>query len=208
MTGDEAKGVLGFIYAAFPREKASGQTVAVFIAGLADMDTDCVKQAAMEWVKEHRFPPSLAELRGRAKELQDSRRAIAQTQQATAALPAGSDNERKQRLQVENLTAWSNGLIDTATMLRDGAQIYAHEEPIPSDGAEVIAAAEEAIATLRKAEPGPLMRHLYGAVGQVATTSRAPHFPTPPPDAGSAGGRRTPPQRRKRNTQDAWWEGN
>lgn len=191
MTEDETKVVLGFIYAAFPREKASGQTVAVFIAGLADMDTDCVKQAAMEWVRDHKFPPALAELRGRAKELQDSRRDVLRAERATAALPAGGRNEAKDRALLANIQAWSMGLIDDETMMREGARINAEVEPIPSDAAEYTALIEADIAAMkarRAANDGKPTRNmgsaLRGAAAQVATASRAPRFPTPPRDAG------------------------
>ena len=215
MTEEQTKGVLGFIYAAFPREKASGQTVAVFVAGLADMEADCVKQAAMEWVRDHRFPPSLAELRSRAKDLQDSRRGVAQGQQA-AALPPGTSNLAKHQAQIANAQAWALGLIDDETRILESARIYAEMSPIPSDGADVMAAAESAVDELRRRrearggqQTGTMGSALRSVTQRMATRSQPVRFPDPPPEGGTKSHAGPAARQRRQATADGpWWDGN
>lgn len=178
MTAQEVAEVLAFVYSAFPRYECSKQTAETFAIAMADMDYDFVKQAAVDWVRDHNFPPSVSQLRGRAKELQDSRRGIARTQATTAALPAGQGNDAKTRAQLANLQAWQQGLIDTETMMRDGARIYAEMPPIPSDAAEVMAAADTQVEALRKrraanGDPaGNVAGPLRSAAGRLVSGAR------------------------------------
>lgn len=213
MTDAEVGEVLALIYAAYPRTESSKQTIRVFTIGLSDMDADCAKAAAVEWVRDHKWPPSLAELRWRAKDLQDSRRGVSRTQQAAKALPAGSGNDAKARAQIANIAAWQEGLIDDETRMRDSARIYAEMEPIPSDGPEVMAATEAEIEALRERRAanggnpvGAMAGQLRGAVGRMAPRSNGTRSPTPQPGAGPAGGRKDQPRRRRRSGSSRWWD--
>ncbi len=156
MTEREVGEVLALIYAAYPRERSSEQTIRVFAAGLADMEAAPVRRAAQDWVREQKWPPSLADLRARAQDIQAQERVHADTERLL--LPPGrptGDAERKAKLQIANIQGWLKGEIDTAAMMRNAATIYADEPPWPVDGLEVVAAAEDDIERLR-GTPGPL----------------------------------------------------
>lgn len=160
MTKAEVASLLAFVYAAYPRASLAQETAAVFAAGLADVDAECARQAAIEWVREHSQPPTLAHIRTRAKDLEAARREEAATQQRLAALPAGRGsaprvNDVKVRMLLDNMRAWRDGRISTAQMLREGARIYARVPPIPSDGEDEIRAAEALIADLGLEEDQP-----------------------------------------------------
>ncbi len=168
MTEREVGEVLALIYAAYPRERSSEQTIQVFVAGLVDMDAAPVREAAQDWVREQRWPPSLADLRTKAQDIQAQERARAETERRL--LPPGcptGDAERKAKLQIANIQAWLRGEIDTAAMIRRSATIYADDPPCPVDGLEVVAEAEDGIERLR-GTPGPLAPTIQRGARTVA----------------------------------------
>ena len=121
MTAEEHARVLGRMSAAYPRWQLTEATIAVFAEGLVGIDAVDADAAAKDWVMLHAYPPSLAEFRSAAVDCR-SRRVQPVPERS---LPAGRSSVTHGYQQLANLRTWAEGQIDTETMMRDSAGIYA-----------------------------------------------------------------------------------
>lgn len=167
VTATQTAEVLARLVAAYPRWSLSRETAAVYGDGLDGLDPRDCHEAVREWVKTQPKPPAVSELRAAALACRDRR---APTIPALSP-PAGCTDHGRQ--QLANLGAWSRGEIDTATMIRDSAGIYA-SFGLPSSTL-VQDAADEAVDDIEVYEQkfgtpraGGLFRRQAGRLGRVA----------------------------------------
>ncbi|MDE3097415.1 MAG: hypothetical protein KGK07_15630 [Chloroflexota bacterium] len=143
MTVEDARKLVGYLAAAYPRQAVSGETVAVFIGGLGDANGHDAWEAARSWTRTSSFLPSLAELLKRVAEARDARTlqgagdaALALPEQAMSLSP---QRQAKSAAFRANLRAWAGGAITTGEMLTRATEIETETPPVPPP-AEVEAA--------------------------------------------------------------------
>lgn len=150
MTAEEYARVLARLSAAYPRWKLTEATMAVFADGLVGIEAVDADAAAQDWVMSHAYPPSLAEFRSAAVDCR-SRRVQPVPERS---LPAGRSSVTHGYQQLANLRSWAEGQIDTETMMRDSAGIYAQTGA--RDAEDIADAVEQEIeAMLRRRERAP-----------------------------------------------------
>ena len=158
--------LLLFLGGANPRTRLPAEALDAWALILANENYGEIAAAAAEWCREHEQFPTPAELRRFAHD----RRAHA----SLPALPESPPSEQetsKARMQFANWRRRFSGGIDTPTMMRESARIYAEERPFAAT-AQAIAeqdATEAAIAGLR-GTAGPLAPTLRRALRH--TTAR------------------------------------
>lgn len=155
MTEIEAGKLLALVASLFPSHQVARETGHAWALALANEDYGSCRAAAIEVAKRSRFFPAIAEILAEASEI---RRAARESQPNLQLGPGdrfGSDLHRKGRMQITTLRSWFEGLIDTPTMLRSSAHIYAEERPFPGDGPQMLDAVEIAVEQLR-GKSGPV----------------------------------------------------
>ncbi len=151
----EAGKLLALAASLFPSQQVPRETGHAWALALRGEDYASCSAAVVEVAKRSKFFPAIAEILAEASEI---RRAVRESQPTLQLGPGdrfGSDLHHKGRMQITTLWSWFEGMIDTPTMMRESARIYAEERPFPGDGPQVVDAAEAAVEQLR-GKSGPV----------------------------------------------------